>query len=110
MEEYNANNMGDIRRLILTNSGSGRVTFPISLIEGDNGVIGVKLFEYIIENVDELSMYNFKDNEDVYVYGWKIDVAVNVSDDMIALESEEFPGNILVVYLLNTGVLSIVLD
>jgi hypothetical protein len=110
MEEYNANNMGDIRRLILANSGSGGVAFPISLIEGDNGVIGVKLFEYIIENVDKLSMYNFKDNEDVYVQGVKIDTAVNVSDDRIALESSDKPGNILVIYLLNTGVLTIVWD
>jgi hypothetical protein len=112
MEEYNANNMGDIRRLILTNSGSGGVEFPISLIEGDNGVIGVKLFEYIIENVgnDLFSFYEFKDNEDVYVQGVKIDTAVNVSDDMIALESPDKPGNILVIYLLNTGVLTIVWD
>lgn len=89
----------------------GETIFPVSLIEGDNGEIGVKLFEYIVENADDdFSLYDFKDNEGVYVQGAKIQQAIVVSDDMIALASEEFSSNILVVYLLNTGVLMIVWD
>lgn len=89
----------------------GDSIFSINLIEGDNGEIGVKLFEYIIENADDVfSDYTFNENEDVYVSGVRIWRAIIVHDDMIALESDEFPGNILVVYLLNTGVLIIIYD
>lgn len=111
MEEYNANNMGDIRRLILTNSGSGRVAFPVTLVEGDNGEVGVKLFNYIVKHApDDILNYFFKDDEIVYVHGAKISDAAIISDDMIAINSHEFSGNILVVYLFNTGVLTIVYD
>lgn len=100
------------RRMMMARKPSGGETiFPVSLIEGDNGEIGVKLFEYIIENTDEyISFYEFKDNEDVYIHGVRISDAFTVSDGMIALNSMEFPPNILVVYLLNTGVLTIVYD
>lgn len=85
--------------------------FPINLIEGDNGEIGVKLFEYIVENADSiLSDYTFKDNEGVYVLGVAIEYAQVVSDDMIALESSLLPGSILVIYLFNNGELTIVYD
>ena len=100
------------RRMMMAKKPSGGETiFPASLIEGDNGEIGVKLFEYIIENADDnLADYVFKDNEGVYVQGTKIQQATIVRDDMIALESSDLPGNILVVYLFNTGVLTIVYD
>lgn len=101
------------RRLLLAASAVSRgpSLFPINLIEGDNGEIGVKLFEYIVENADSIiSDYTFKDNEGVYVLGVAIENAQVVSDDRIALDSSDLPGNILVVYLFNTGVLTIVYD
>ena len=90
----------------------GETIFPVTLIEGDNGEIGVKLFEYIIDNVgnDLFSSYEFKDNEDVYIHGVRISDAFTVEDDMIALNSIELPPNILVIYLYNTGVLTIRYD
>ena len=89
----------------------GETIFPASLIEGDNGEIGVKLFEYIVENADsDLSYYAFKDNEGVYVLGVAIEYAYIVSDDIIALESNLLPGSILVIYLFNNGELTIVYD
>lgn len=92
-------------------SGAESITFPVSLIEGDNGEIGVKLFEYIIENADDdVGSYYFKDDEGVYVQGAKVRYATIVHDSLIAFESGEFPGNFLVVYLFNTGVLTIVYD
>lgn len=91
--------------------GAESTLFPVTLIEGDNGEIGVKLFEYIVENADDdSSSYYFKDNEGVYVQGAKVMYATIVRDGLIAFESREFPGNILVVYLFNTGVLTIVYD
>lgn len=91
--------------------GGGNSIFPVSLIEGDNGEIGVKLFEYIIENAeDELGSYYFKDSEGVYVNGAVISYAIIVYDSMIAFESSQFAGNILTVYLFNTGELTIVYD
>lgn len=103
--------MSLLRRMMMAKKPSGGETiFPASLIEGDNGEIGVKLFEYIVENADDLADYVFKDNEGVYVQGTKIQQATIVCDDMIALESIDLPGNILVVYLFNTGVLTIVYD
>ena len=101
------------RRLLLAASAVSRgpSLFPINLIEGDNGEIGVKLFEYIVENADSiLSDYTFKDNEGVYVLGVAIEYAQVVSDDMIALESSLLPGSILVIYLFNNGELTIVYD
>ena len=99
------------RRALLAVGGAEITLFPVTLIEGDNGEIGVKLFEYIIENADDyLAGYDFKDNEGVYVQGTKIQEATIVRDDMIALGSSDLPGNILVVYLFNTGVLTIVYD
>lgn len=97
------------RRLLLAASGAKSTIFPVSLIEGDNGEIGVKLFEYIIENADELSHCYFRDNESVYVQGINIDFAYIISDDMIAL-SGVFSNNILVIYLFNNGVLTIIYD
>lgn len=89
----------------------GETIFPASLIEGDNGEIGVKLFEYIVENTDSVSpFYTFKDNEGVYVLGVAIEYAYVVSDNIIALESNLLPGSILVIYLFNNGELTIVYD
>lgn len=99
------------RRALLAASGAESTIFPVFLIEGDNGEIGVKLFEYIIENADDdLSYYDFKGNEGVYVRGAQIHQAIIVADGMIALESHDLPVNILAVYLFNTGVLTIVYD
>ena len=101
------------RRALLASSAvsKGNSIFPVSLIEGDNGEIGVKLFEYIIENADgDFGSYYFKDNEGVYVSGAVISYAIIVDDSMIAFESSQFAGNILTVYLFNNGVLTIVYD
>ena len=101
------------RRALLAASAvsKGNSIFPVSLIEGDNGEIGVKLFEYISENADdEFGSYYFKDNEGVYVYGAVISYAIIVYDGMVALVSSQFAGNILTVYLFNTGELTIVYD
>jgi hypothetical protein len=101
------------RRALLRASANskGSSIFPVSLIEGDNGEIGVKLFEYIIENADdEFGSYYFKDDEGVYVHGAVISYAIIVGDNMIALVSPQFAGNILTVYLFNTGVLTTVYD
>lgn len=90
-------------------SGGKSITFPVFLIEGDNGEIGIKLFEYIVENAYNYTDYQFKSNEGVYVDGININYAVIISDSMIGL-SGDFPSNILTVNLFNTGVLTIVYD
>ena len=99
------------RRALLAVGGAESTLFPVTLIEGDNGEIGVKLFEYIVENADSIiSDYTFKDNEGVYVLGVAIENAQVVSDDRIALDSSLLPGSILVIYLFNNGELTIVYD
>lgn len=57
------------RRALLAASGSNNSLFPINLIEGDNGQIGVSLYNFILLLAPEnqtgawAEYYNFKDGE-----------------------------------------------
>jgi hypothetical protein len=66
------------RRLLLANSHSGGGTsleFPIYLVEGDNGQVGIDLFNYITDgfkpsfNEEDRTRY-FTQNEKIYVDGY----------------------------------------
>lgn len=60
-----------MRRRVLLASASGggsNLTFPITLVEGDNGQIGVELFKYVYSHVVAVEgydtcIYRFKDGE-----------------------------------------------
>ena len=62
------------RRLQLANSHSGGGTsleFPIYLVEGDNGQVGVDLYNYVVENsiggdMSSDPFYSFESDEEVY--------------------------------------------
>lgn len=56
------------RRALLAASGDNNSLFPINLIEGDNGQVGVSLYNFILSLVPENQKvwevkYNFKDGE-----------------------------------------------
>mgnify|MGYP003435341211 FL=1 len=56
------------RRLLLAVGGAESTIFPVTLIEGDNGQVGVSLYNFVLslapENQEYWSVYNnFKDGE-----------------------------------------------
>lgn len=51
-------------------SGGSNLTFPVTLVEGDNGQVGIDLYNFLMDNkiYDELLgtyVYTFKEGEDV---------------------------------------------
>ncbi len=97
------------RKALLAASGEGGGMFPITLINGDNGEIGVRLFQYVIENAEDGS-YTFGEDEDVFLLGERAESA-GVFGSMISLSFSNPPApNILVIYLNSDGVIIMVRD
>lgn len=97
------------RKALLAASGEGGGMFPITLINGDNGEIGVRLFQYVIENAVDGS-YTFREDEDVFLLGERVEAA-GIMGPMISLLFSTPPApNILMIYLNSAGVVNIVKD
>lgn len=91
------------------NTGNS-ITFPITLVEGDNGEIGVQLFQYAIENM-VTGGYIFRENEDVFLLGGRVEKMGFIQDTALSIIFSNPPvPNILVIYLWNTGALTITYD
>lgn len=56
-----------MRRRRSLNTASREDMFPVTLVAGDNGQIGIDLYNYVINNVDEYNTYYFKPDEIVTV-------------------------------------------
>lgn len=62
-------------------NGSG-LTFPINIEAGENGQVGIDLYHYLHDNINGMNdTYIFKDNEIVYVVGYKVTGALYTTEE-----------------------------
>jgi hypothetical protein len=104
------------RRMLLAASqmvGGDGLEFPITLVEGGNGQVGVDLYNYIMEKgreiADELGffMYYPSEAEKVYVFDSTVDYFVYEGNNMLKFNLKPYIASILALWLNPDGSLSI---
>ena len=98
------------RRLQLANShdsgGGTSLEFPIYLVEGDNGQVGVDLYNYVIENTytdnwGDVHHKGFNSDEEVYFSAYGITEKISsfgIREGFVVYSMPQFGGSTLLLY------------
>lgn len=80
--------------------------FPIHLTSGDNGGLGVQVFDWLVEKIsssNEIDSYTLSEEETLYINGYQVKNAVQYYEGDVLFELFERPANLLSVGLSNDG-------
>lgn len=91
-------------------AGGSSLTFPVTLVEGDNGDVGRLLYKYIKDNVDVDSMHSFSDEEKIYILGYEVHGVVYYSESLKRFTLSVSIQNVQSVWLYEDGTIEIYWD
>jgi hypothetical protein len=80
--------------------------FPIHLTPGDNGELGVQVFDWLVEKIsssNEIDSYTLSKEETLYINGYQVKNAVQYYEDYVLFTLFEHPANLMSVGLSNDG-------
>ena len=93
--------------------GSDGLEFPVTLVEGDNGQVGVDLYNYIMakgrEIADSLGWFDYypSEAEKIYVFDSTVNNFIYEGNNMLKFNLKPNIASILVLWLNPDGSLSI---